>query len=115
MHFGGAGNKRCTLAGCRCSPSGKYLYRGRGIRYFRGREVVAAQLDQKTKVAKAMYEHIQLCADPQTEFVLARQSLGVSRVNHILRVHGHRIIVRGQEANSFDKLGKDALERLSPR
>jgi len=53
------------------------------------RDVIIEQLDRKTRVVKAMHERVQLCQNPQTEFVLARDSLGVGRVNHILRVHGH--------------------------
>ena len=52
---------------------------------------ITEQLDKKTSVVKAMHERVQLCQNPQTEFVLARDSLGVGRVNHILRVHGHSL------------------------
>ena len=36
-----------------------------------------------------MHERGQLCQDQETEFALIRESLVVSRVNHIPRVHGH--------------------------
>ena len=42
---------------------------------------VAAQIELKAKVVQAMHESVQLCQDPQTEFVLARESLGVGRMN----------------------------------
>ena len=61
-----------------------------------------------------MHERIQLCSDPQTEFVLARQSLGVSRVNHILRVHGHRLLSECEAVPSFGELAKHSLDRLFP-
>ena len=77
-------------------------------------EFVEEQMQQKIQVLKAMYERTQVCADPQTEFVLARQSLGVSRVNHILRVHGSRLSEVGSATGSFDDLGKATLDRLFP-
>ena len=61
-----------------------------------------------------MHERVQVCANPQTELVLAGDSLGVSRVNHILRVHGARLAENGEALNAFDTLGKDALDRLLP-
>jgi hypothetical protein len=77
-------------------------------------ECVLEQLRQKTRVVKAMHERVQVCADPQTELVLAGDSLGVSRVNHIMRVHGARLAESGEALNAFDTLGKDALDRLFP-
>jgi hypothetical protein len=71
-------------------------------------------MQQKIQVVKAMYERTQVCADPQTEFILARQSLGVSRVNHILRVHGSRLSDEGSTTRSFDELGQATLDRLFP-
>ena len=75
---------------------------------------VAEQLYRKTKVVKAMHERLQVCQDPQTESVLARGSLGVGRVNHILRVRGHALAERGGVATAFDALGWSTLERLFP-
>ena len=75
---------------------------------------VAEQLYRKTKVVKAIHERLQLCQDPQTEFVLARESLGVGRVNHILRVHGHALAERGGAATAFYALGRSTLERMFP-
>ena len=49
------------------------------------------QLLAKADVFRAMHERVQLCQDPQTEFALQRESLGASRINHILRVHDHTI------------------------
>ena len=46
------------------------------------------------RAIRAMHERVQLCQDPQTESALLRESLGVSRINHILRVHGHTIPLR---------------------
>ena len=77
-------------------------------------EYVAEQLKQKARVVKAMHERVQLCQDPQTEFVLARQSLGVSTVNHILRVRGARLGAGSEAAVAFDDVGKATLDRLVP-
>ena len=52
-----------------------------------------------------MLERVQLCQDPQTEFALVRESLGVSRVNHIFRVHGHTILEEETAARTFDEVG----------
>ena len=52
------------------------------------RQFMAEQIIAKADVVRAMNERVQLCQDPQTEFALLRESLGVSRTNHILRVHG---------------------------
>ena len=43
-----------------------------------------------------------VCQDPQTEFALLRESLGVSRINHILRAHGHQ---EQRTAEIFDEVG----------
>ena len=48
-----------------------------------------------------MHERVQSCHDPETEFALLRGSLGVSRINHILRVHGHTIRQEKETANIF--------------
>ena len=56
------------------------------------RQFVTDQLLSKADVIRAMHERVQLCQDPQTEFALLRESLGVSRTNHILRVQGHTIL-----------------------
>ena len=46
----------------------------------------------KADVIRAVHERVQLCQDPQTEFALLQDSLGVSRINHNLRVHSHTIL-----------------------
>ena len=55
---------------------------------------------------------MKLCQDAQTEFALLRESLGVSRVNHILRVHGHS--PSGTAGCRYDEVGQRSLERLIP-
>ena len=77
------------------------------------KEYVAEQLQRKSEVVKAMHERVQLCGDPQTEFALAGESLGVCRVNHILRVHGAHLVDNGSPLEAFDTLGKDALDSFS--
>ena len=58
-----------------------------------------------------MHERAQLCQDPQTEFALLRESLGVSRVNNILRFHGHTILQEQWAAEIYDEVGQRSLER----
>ena len=50
----------------------------------------------------------------QTEFALPRQSLGVSRINHILRVHGYAILQEQRAAEINDEVGQRSLERRFP-
>jgi hypothetical protein len=71
-------------------------------------------LTQKCKVVRAMQERVAVCGDTQTEHVLNRQSLGVGRVNHILRVHGHELAREGGALEAFDELTRDAMDRLFP-
>ena len=51
---------------------------------------------------------------PQTEFALLRESLGVSCIKHILRVHGHTILQEQRAAEIYDELGQRSLERFFP-
>ena len=53
------------------------------------RQFITDQLLSKADVIRAMHERVQHCQEPQTKFAFLRESLGVSRINHILRVHGH--------------------------
>ena len=64
------------------------------------RQFIADQLLAKADVIRAMHERVQLCRDPQTEFALLRESLGVSRINHILRVRGHAILQEQSKSRS---------------
>ena len=61
-----------------------------------------------------MRERAQLCQDSQTEFALLREGPGVSRINHILRVHSHTILQERQPAEIFDEVGHRSLKRLFP-
>ena len=61
-----------------------------------------------------MHERVQLCQDPQTEFALLRENLGVSRINHILRVHGNTILQEKRAAEIHHEVGQRCLERLCP-
>ena len=57
----------------------------------------------------------ELCAsgqDPQMEFALVRESLGVRRINHILRVHGHTILQEKRAAVFYGEVGQRSFERL---
>ena len=75
------------------------------------RQYITDQLLAKADVIRAMHEQFQLCQDPQTEFALLRESLGVSRVNHILRVHGHTMLQEQWAAEIYNEVGQRSLER----
>ena len=78
------------------------------------RQFIADQLPAKADVIRAIHERVQLCQDPQTEFALLRESLGVSRINHILRLHGHTILQDKRSADMYDEVAQRSLERLFP-
>ena len=78
------------------------------------RQFIADQLLAKADVIRALHERVQLCQDPQTEFALFREGLGVSRINHIPRVHGHTILQEQRAAEINDEVGQRSLERLFP-
>ena len=40
--------------------------------------------------------------------------MGVSRINHVLRVHGHTILQEQRAAEIYDEVGQRSLERLFP-
>ena len=76
--------------------------------------VVATQVDQKAQVVRAVHQRAEVCSDAQTEHVISRQSLGVCRVNHILRVHGHDLLGVGDSLQQFDSAAALAMDRLFP-
>ena len=76
------------------------------------RQPTTDQLLSKADVIQAMRERVQLCQDPETDFALLRESLGVSRINHILRVHGHTILEEQSAAEVYDEIGHRSFERL---
>ena len=57
----------------------------------------------KLKVATAMRSKLSVAQDPQTEHVLNKDCLNVSRVNHILRVHGHTLAEETTCFEAFDE------------
>ena len=75
------------------------------------RQFIADLLRAKADV-RAVHERVQVCQDSQTEFALLRESLGVSRINHILPVHGHTIMQEQRAAESYDEVGQQSLERF---
>ena len=77
-------------------------------------QFITDQRLSKADVIRTMHERVQLCQDPQTEFTLFRESLGVSRINHTLRVHGHTILEEQRAAEVYDEIGQRSLERLFP-
>ena len=72
------------------------------------RRCLTDQLLAEADIIWALHERLQVCHDPQTQCALFRESLGVSRINHILRVHGHTIL------KTSDEVGQRSLERLFP-
>ena len=70
------------------------------------RQFIADQLFSKADVICATHERAQLCQDPQTEFALLRENLEVSRINHILRVHGHKFLEEQSAAAVYDEIGQ---------
>ena len=63
-----------------------------------------SQLQAKAKVVQAIQEKVAICGDVQTEHVISRQSLGVGRVNHILRVHGHALAAVPGALGGFEEI-----------
>ena len=78
------------------------------------RQFIADQLSAKADDIRAMHERVQLCQFLQTESALLRESLGVSRINHSLRVHGHKILQEKRAAAIYDEIGQRSLEKLFP-
>ena len=76
------------------------------------RQFTGDQLSAEADVIRATHERVQWCQDPQTEFALLMESLGASRINHLLRVHGHAIL-QERAAESYDEVGSD-LSRAPP-
>ena len=75
---------------------------------------INAQLQQKANVVRAMQEKVAVAADVQTEHVLNRECLGVGRVNHILRVHGHALQAHEGHLERFDGAMRNEMDRLFP-
>ena len=74
------------------------------------RQFFADQPLARADVFRAMHQRVQLCQDSQTESALLRESLGVSRINHIRRVHGHTLLSRErQAAEIFVEVGKGPM------
>ena len=73
------------------------------------RQLIADQLLAKVDVIRAVRERVQLCQDPQTDFVLLRERLGICRINHILRVHGRS----NEPLKSTTRLDSDLFEGSS--
>ena len=77
------------------------------------RHCIADQLLAKVDVIGAMHERGQLCLDPQPEFALLRESLGVSRVNNIFRVHGHTILNEEAAAKTLLGFTEDSAQQAT--
>ena len=77
------------------------------------RQYIADQQLAKSDVSRALRERVQLCQDPQTEFALLRESPGVTRINHIFRVHGHTNLDEEEAAKLVMQLVKDLPKGFS--
>ena len=77
------------------------------------RQKIADQILGKADVIRTPHGRVQLCQDPQTEFALLRESLGVNRVNHILWVRTHTILQEQRAAEIYDEVGKRSLRGSS--
>ena len=73
---------------------------------------ITEQLLAKGNVIWTMRERVQLCQDLQTKCALLRESLGVSRINRILRAHGHTILHEEEAYKFFDEVVQWSIERL---
>ena len=82
-----------------------------GSRCVGPRQYTADQLLGKADVIRAVHERVQPGQYPQTGFDL-RENVGVSRINRILRVHGHTILQEQRAAEIYDEVGQRSLERL---
>ena len=78
-------------------------------------EAIEQQLQRKVQVIRAMQERVAVVQDVQTEHMLNHESLGVGRVNHILRVHGHRMAQENGALAAFDTCTKAEMDRLCPK
>ena len=87
---------------CRHKSPWKYHTRSRSG----PRRCITDRLLAKADVIWAMHERERLCH-------LLRETQGDSRINHILRAHGH-IIQREEEAAKIFEVGTRSLERLFP-
>ena len=77
-------------------------------------EAVGSQVRKKVQVVRAMQERIAITEDAQTEHVLNRDCLGVGRVNHLLRVHGDKLLRTGGSLDAFDAAAAAEMDRLFP-
>ena len=55
---------------------------------------------------------LAVAQDPQTEHVLNRDCLNVSRVNEILRVHGQTLVADAGSLSAFDERARREQERF---
>ena len=77
-------------------------------------EAVEEQLERKAQVVRAMQERVAIAQDVQTQHILNRESLGVGRVNHILRVHGDTLARQSTKLGDFDSTINREMDRLFP-
>ena len=55
-----------------------------------------------------------ICDDPVTEHIMSRESLGVCRINHLLRVQGRVLAPEKELLRRFDETAKETQERIFP-
>ena len=73
---------------------------------------VRKQVEDKAKVVQAMADRIGVCSDAQTEHVMFKQSLGVCRLNLILRVHGGALDQQGNTLLPFREATRGGAEKV---
>ena len=72
-----------------------------------GSKILGVAAGPRQFIEDQLLAKADVCQDPQTEFSLLRESLGVSRINRILRVHATRSCRGNKLLQSTMKLGND--------
>ena len=69
------------------------------------REKVEEQIRTKAKVLGQIHKQVEVVDDAQIEHIMAKESLGIARINHILRVHGSAL-KEGDSLNVMDEAAR---------
>ena len=77
-------------------------------------EAVVRQFKDKTRIVDTMVRRIALCQDAQVELTLQRSCLGISKVNHLLRVSGTELAREENALLAYDNAQLHGLRRLVP-
>ena len=74
---------------------------------------VEEQIRTKAKVLGQIHRQVEVVDDAQAEHIMAKESMGTSRVNHILRVHGNALSAGGS-LRIMDEAARKTQDRLFP-